>query len=207
MEAPQERTSHLLERAFAHPDVERLACRLAERQSADTTPSPESRLAAVAVVVRVTDEPELLFIKRAELEGDPWSGHIAFPGGRQDVADLSLEVTAVRETREEVSLDLHVGRMLGRLDDLAPRSSRLPPIIIRPFVAVVPRDVLFTPNNEVASVFWVPISTLRGEGAKAEHVMVVNGAEARFPAFRVHEHIVWGLTERIVRQLLPLFDP
>lgn len=170
-------------------------------------PAPESRWAAVAAVLRVVDEPELLFIKRAVLERDPWSGHVAFPGGRIEPADTSLEMTAMRETFEELALDLGAGRMLGRLDDLAPRSPVLPPIIIRPYVAVVAADVEFVLSAEVASAFWVPLSALRGENAEAEHVMTINDVRARFPAFRVQEHIVWGLTERIVRQLLPLLEP
>ena len=161
----------------------------------------------MAAVLRVVDEPELLFIKRAELERDPWSGHVAFPGGRIEPADTSLEMTAMRETFEELALDLRVGRILGRLDDLAPRSPVLPPIIIRPFVAIVSPDVEFILSAEVASAFWVPLSALRGESAKAEHVMMINGVRARFPAFRVQEHVIWGLTERIVRQLLPLVEP
>ena len=161
----------------------------------------------MAAVLRVVEEPELLFIKRAELERDPWSGHVAFPGGRIEPTDTSLEMTAMRETFEELALDLRVGRILGRLDDLAPRSPVLPSIIIRPFVAIVSPDVEFVLSAEVASAFWVPLSALRGESAEAEHVMMINGVRARFPAFRVQEHVVWGLTERIVRQLLPLVEP
>ncbi len=184
----------------------RLAGQLRLRTPADAEASASSRLAAVVAVLRVVSEPELLFIKRAELERDPWSGHIAFPGGRVEPADESLEATARRETYEELALDLQAGRILGRLDDLAPRSRVLPPIIIRPFVAVVAPDVTFRLSAEVASAFWVPLSLLRSEAAQAEHDMTLNGVRARFPAFRVHEHVVWGLTERIVRQLLPLFD-
>lgn len=164
-------------------------------------------MAAVAAVLRVVGEPELLFIKRAELERDPWSGHVAFPGGRVEPADTSLEMTAMRETFEELALDLKAGQILGRLDDLGPRSPVLPPIIIRPFVAIVSPDVAFVLSAEVASAFWVPLSALRRENAEAEHVMMVDGVHARFPAFRVQEHVVWGLTERIVRQLLPLVEP
>ncbi len=159
-------------------------------------------------MLRVLDgEPELLFIKRAELERDPWSGHMAFPGGRLEPGDASLEVTAVRETQEELALDLTQGRMLGRLDDLAPRNRSLPPIIIRPFVAIVEPDVMFTPSDEVAATFWVPLARLQHESNKAEYVLEVNGNRATLPAFRVEQHIVWGLTERIVRQLLALVTP
>jgi 8-oxo-dGTP pyrophosphatase MutT (NUDIX family) len=193
--------------ALAHHSVARLHSRLAARAAVDAAPLPESRWAAVAAVLRVTDQPELLFIKRAELERDPWSGHVAFPGGRAEAADASLEATAMRETLEELSVDLRDGKILGRLDDLAPRSPVLPPIIIRPFVAVVAPSVVCVPSAEVASAFWVPLSVLRDDAAAAEHVMEINGARARFPAYRVNDHVVWGLTERIVRQLLSLLEP
>lgn len=152
-------------------------------------------------------EPELLFIKRAIVERDPWSGHIAFPGGRIEPGDDTLEDTAVRETMEELALDLSGGHLLGRLDDLAPRSRSLPPIVVRPFVAVVAADVTFVPSREVAATFWVPLSVLRHPDTQGEHVMEINGVRARFPAYRVEEHLVWGLTERVVRQLLSLLDP
>lgn len=198
----------LLQLALQHAELSRLARRLASRTSVDAVPTAGSRLAAVSAVLRVVDdEPELLFIKRAELERDPWSGHMAFPGGRLEPGDASLEGTAVRETQEELALDLSRGRMLGRLDDLAPRSRSLPPIIIRPFIAVVEPNVAVVPSEEVAAAFWVPLSTLRHVDAQAEYVLDVNGQCARFPAYRVHQHIVWGLTERIVRQLLSLIDP
>jgi 8-oxo-dGTP pyrophosphatase MutT (NUDIX family) len=172
----------------------------------DTKPWPEARLAAVAAIMRVTDDLELLFIKRAEVPGDPWSGHIAFPGGRHAPADGSLERTAIRETQEELAVDLTRGQVLGRLDDLAPRSRALPPIIVRPFVAVVGSDVTLSPNAEVAQAFWVPVRTLCAPAAQAEHVVHVNGNAVRFPAFQIDTHVVWGLTERILRQLLSLLD-
>jgi 8-oxo-dGTP pyrophosphatase MutT (NUDIX family) len=196
-----------LARALAQPDVRRLAQRIRQLSVVNAVPAPETRLAAVTAVLRVVeDEPELLFIKRALAEGDPWSGHVAFPGGRIEPGDESLEHTAIRETHEELALDLTQGRMLGRLDDLAPRSASLPPIIVRPFVAVVASDVELQPSREVAATFWVPLAILRDPGTQDEHVMTINGARARFPAYRVSEHLVWGMTERIVRQLLTLFE-
>lgn len=197
----------VLTQALTTAPIQRLATRLAIRQAAEAIEGG-GRYAAVAAVFRVIDEaPELLFIKRAMRDGDPWNGHMALPGGRVEPGDASLEHTAVRETMEELGLDLHAGRLLGRLDDLAPRNANLPPIVIRPYVAIVAPDVTFVPSDEVAATFWVPVSVLRRDDARAEHVVTINGARARFPGFRVHEHVVWGLTERIVRQLLPLLDP
>lgn len=197
----------LLTDALAHPTLQRLQQRLAQRVPQEAH-DEGARTAAVVAVLRVREAlPELLFIKRADRAGDPWSGHMAFPGGRHEPADTSLEMTAVRETWEEVALDLRVGRLLGRLDDLAPRNVTLPPIVIRPYVAVVPHDVTLVPSEEVAATFWMPIDRLGHADAQAEYVLHHGEARARFPAFRVQEHIVWGLTERIVRQLLPLLEP
>lgn len=197
-----------LHEALQHPTVSALATRLAARSPAQATVLDDTRLAAVAAVLRVVDgAPELLFIKRADHDGDPWSGHMAFPGGRYEAADASLQVTAQRETLEELALDLRAGVWLGQLDDLAPRNAVLPPLLIRPFVALVAADVTFLPNEEVAATFWVPLAVLAHEDSRGEHVMTINGTRARFPGFRVEQHIVWGLTERIVQQLLSLLDP
>lgn len=194
--------------ALAQPDIARIAEQLRARLPVDEVALDETRLAAVVAVLRVVEgTAELLFIKRSEHEGDPWSGHMAFPGGRHELEDMSLEDTARRETFEELALDLSRGHVLGRLDDLAPRNAALPPILIRPFVAVVPADVIFSPSEEVAATFWVPLAVLRHEDTRAEHVITINGARSRFPGFRVEQHIVWGLTERIVQQLLSLLDP
>ena len=133
------------------PDVLRLRAALAARPGVRiTTDDSSRRLAAIALVLRpgeghaATGDPELLMIKRAEHEGDPWSGHIACPGGRMEPGDRDLGVTAVRETLEETGVDVaRDGRLLGHLDDLFPRTPTLPPIVIRPYVALVRADVLF----------------------------------------------------------------
>ncbi len=75
---------------------------------------------------------------------------------------------------------------------------------MRPFVALVQADVPLVLSREVAVAFWVPVAQLQHADARVEHVMLVNGAQARFPAYRADAYTVWGLTERIVRQLLSL---
>ena len=83
-------------------------------------PLDQSVRAAVAVVLRAGEDrrPEVLFIKRAQHPGDPWSGHMAFPGGRIDLTDATIQSAAERETLEEVGLSLDAAESLGRLDDL-----------------------------------------------------------------------------------------
>ena len=200
--------SESLKRTLANPVIVRLMSALDKRAPVEAILEAGEREAAVLALVRMNGErAELLFIKRAVYGGDPWSGHIAFPGGRRDAADASLAQTALRETWEELSLDVaEVGALIGRVDDLAPRTPALPPIIIRPFIGVVPADVVLAPNAEVADTFWVSIDELLEESTRMQHQFERNGETVSFPAFRIRDHVIWGLTERIVTQLLPLFE-
>ena len=117
--------------------------------------------AAVALILdsaASTDDPEIIFIERARVPNDPWSGHIAFPGGRREPGDqLSLD-TAVRETEEEIGVDLSVGQLLGRLDDLTGRRSHH--LVVSCFVFMMSSVGPFRQNHEVADVFTLPISRL-----------------------------------------------
>ena len=194
----------MLDSALAHAELAPLVARLATRVPREADVGPLVRRAAVAAVLRVTDAPELLLIKRAEHELDPWSGHMAFPGGRHEEGDASLTETAIRETLEEVGLDLAAGRLLGQLDDLAPVTRTLPPMLIRPFVALVAPDVRIQPSDEVAATFWVPLAQLRAQASQIQYAHQVNGVVSHYPAYAVGPHAVWGLTERMLRQLLSL---
>src|SRR5256714_4453421 len=124
---------------LTHPTIVKLRSSLGERRPLEADDEAGVRRAAVALIFHAGEEglPELLFIKRAEYPGDPWSGQIAFPGGREEAGDTSLAQTAVREAREETGIDLErEGMFIGTLDDLRPRTVRLPAIIVRPFVAL-----------------------------------------------------------------------
>ena len=198
-----------LDRLLAHPEMARLAQALAHSPGRTATDEPNRKWAAIAVTFRLGDsgEPELLFIKRAEFEGDPWSGHVAVPGGRRDPDDPDLTATVIREIREELGIDLSsVGRMLGTLDDLAPRTPYLPPISIRPFVFAAAGPLNVTLSSEVAQSFWVPFSALRDQSAWAVKSVLMRGTPIQTPTFTWREHVVWGLTERVLRQLVSLLD-
>ena len=189
----------------AHELVVRFAATLAVRPGREIESAPPQRRAAILLVVRLRadGDPELLMIKRAEFEGDPWSGHIACPGGRMEPGDHDLEQTAVRETWEETGIDIRRdGRVLGHLDDLQPRTPSLPPLVIRPYVALVRRDVEITPSLEVASAFWVPVTALRERSAWGIGAVQTRAGERHVSTFQHGEHTVWGLTERVLRQFL-----
>ena len=163
--------------------------------------------AAVALILRINAEKQLevLFIKRAAREGDPWSGQIALPGGRFDATDASLEHTAIRETLEEVQLDLRVhGTILGALDELRPRTPILPPVIVRPFVAIVGADAPVGGSDEVAATFWVSLDLLFDPASARETDIVVSDQPLRRPAIHFGEHAIWGLTEYILRSFEPI---
>jgi len=197
------------------PDVRRLRAGLTVRPGIRIDASDGSRrLAAIALVLRPGSgplgeiEPELLMIKRAEAEGDPWSGHVACPGGRMDPGDHDLERTAIRETWEETGVDLaRDGLVLGALDDISPRSPTLPPIIVRPFIAVVKPEIEIVQSSEVAEAFWVPLTALRERAAWGTVMVAVRGyGQRQVMAFRHGEYTVWGLTERVLRQFLEYLD-
>lgn len=201
--------------ALAHPLVMHVAQVLRERQPVEIPLDGQARRAAVALILRVGvgDAVELLMIERAAYEGDPWSGHIALPGGRQEPEDRSLEATAIRETREETAIDLaRDGLMLGRLDDLQPGSVVLPRLVITPFVAVLGGngafgDVVMSLSSEVADAFWVPVDALRDPSASREIVLELTSGPRRVQSFQHSGHTIWGLTERILRQFLSLLEP
>ena len=194
------------------PDVRRLRAALSARPGERIADDGSRRLAAIALVLRPgtapAADPELLMIKRAEAEGDPWSGHVACPGGRMEPGDHDLEQTAVRETWEETGVDIaRDGHVLGALDDISPRTPSLPPIIVRPFVAVVKPEIEIVQSFEVAESFWVPLAALRERAAWGTAMVTVRGyGERQVTAFRHGSYTVWGLTERVLRQFLLYLD-
>jgi 8-oxo-dGTP pyrophosphatase MutT (NUDIX family) len=145
---------------------------------------------------------EVLLILRAQREGDPWSGQVAFPGGRRDPGDATLQDTAIRETLEETGIDLSSnGLVLGMLDELRPRTPVLPPIIVTPYVAIAPPEFSLQISDELADAFWVPWSTFADPTITSESTVNVRGADWKVSSYLVGERIVWGMTERILRQL------
>lgn len=162
------------------------------------------RRASVALVLRDAGPvgSEILFIERAEKAGDPWSGHMAFPGGRVESVTETPEEAAVRETHEEVGLWLGGGERLGRLDDLEGRHAGRPQgMVISAFVYHLSDHAELVPQeSEVREAFWVPVRNLVEPARHVQRAFRGTGSFT-FPGIVVGEpdrHVVWGLTYRFL---------
>jgi 8-oxo-dGTP pyrophosphatase MutT (NUDIX family) len=178
-------------------------------------PGSNIRQAAVAVILRERErvaevpETEVLFIRRAEKPGDPWSGHMAFPGGHREPDDPDLRTAAARETLEEIGVDLADAPYLGQLDHqpAAPRGRSIH-MIVSPHVFELTSPVEFRPNHEVAEVVWAPLTPLMKGVLHAAQRFPVGGESTWFNGYRLTEgHFVWGLTYRMLKQFFSVIDP
>ena len=146
----------------------------------------------------------VLMIKRADREGDRWSGHMAFPGGRKDRGDRNTLATAKRETLEEVALDAdRHARLIGRLSDIPTH----PPLrggakIITPYVFQLRSLPPLVPNHEVADVVWVPLPLLADRANREKMRLAPNGVPLELPCYQYGEHRIWGLSLMMLDELL-----
>lgn len=167
--------------------------------------APGARMhAAVALVVCDPGAgPEVLFIERTQHDQDPWSGHLGFPGGRVDTPDAGPRQAAVRETLEEVGLDLAGAEFLGRLDDLP--AAHLPVVVSCFVFGVRHRPVLTLNEAEVADAFWFPLEDLLDPSLRREMPFRFQGQEATYPAVQIlgaGRPWLWGITYRLVSRFL-----
>jgi len=160
------------------------------------------RAAVAAVFTAGPTDTELLFIQRATVPGDPWSGQMAFPGGRVEPTDRNLHATATRETAEEIDLDLLGSRHLGDLSQVqgGQTTSRLIDVSGHCYWLEGSPPSL-NPNHEVADTLWVPLSDLLDHGRYIDYWY--QQAEARFPGIQLNrpEQVIWGLTLRFLADL------
>ena len=184
------------------------AARLRLRDYRPTEVPFESGMIAAAVAVVLHDGAEgleVLFIHRAVRAGDTWSGQIAFPGGRREPGDADLLATAIRETHEEIGVDLSPAERLGVLDDLYPRTPVLPPVVVRPFVFALTARPTIVVNSEVQDAFWVSFLSLQAPRVQGEVVVEHPGMPKRaLRAYRLGKHTIWGMSERILTPLISL---
>lgn len=181
---------------------------LSDLRAALAHPSPElhapgARHAAVAAVF--TRDLRLLFMRRAEHPRDPWSGHVSFPGGRAEPEDAHSLATAIRETREELGLDLAGADVLGALGDVG-TAAHLPELVVRPWVFQIDELPPLTPNHEVASVHLLPLASLAGGVGRTCFDYDWKGHRVTLPCVQFEGVRLWGMTLRMVDDLLNRLD-
>lgn len=195
--------------ALRHQTVSIALLQMAESRLAGHRPSRKwlkgiMKRAAVALILQLREgELGVLMIRRADREGDPWSGQMAFPGGRREPTDENDLETARRETEEEIGL--HLGSQepcIGALSELNTINSRFRGLVISPYVFHLERSVNFHPNHEVAEVVWVPLEFLLDTDNREEMVWERNGMKLRMPCYFYEERRIWGLSLRMLDELM-----
>ena len=176
-----------------------ILARLAERLVPHEPPQRSQRFAAVSIIVRDADFPSVLLIRRAERSGDPWSGQVAFPGGKMQAGDGTARDTAIRETMEEVGVDLSRADFMGYAPTATTHTGNMEVV---PAVFVLRESVEVRPNEEVASYRWVDLEGLLSPGARSTYRLDYGARDVQLPAFRVDDYVVWGLTHRILSSVL-----
>lgn len=186
-------------------DLSTLVSKLGSRESEARAGEAHAAVAAIFRAPTEQQDAQVLLIRRAEREGDPWSGHMAFPGGKREPSDTDLLATAIRETREEVGLDLERhGKMVTRMPSVpALTRSKRGGMLVTPYIFALHEGEIpeFVLSPEVVETYWVPIGPMvRGEIATTfpyRH----EGTLLQLPAYLVQERIVWGLTHRMLSML------
>ena len=165
------------------------------------------RHAAVTMLLRDNGkETEVLLIRRAEQENDPWSGDLGFPGGRIEDSDPNPRVAAERETWEEIGFCLNEENYLGQSDDLA---GAYLSVHISCFIYQVDMDTRFKLNGEVVDLFWVPINILLDPQRNQKLTFFYRGEDRKHPGIRLgewSERPLWGITYRLLDNFFNLFD-
>jgi 8-oxo-dGTP pyrophosphatase MutT (NUDIX family) len=158
------------------------------------------RFAGVSIILRDGVVPSVLLIRRAERDGDPWSGQIAFPGGKMQPEDRTTRDTAARETMEEIGVDLdRTANFLGYADTTTTHNGTMDVV---PSVFTLKEEVKIRPNEEVASYRWANLEDFLNPNGKSTYRLEYGDRTIEMPAYLVGDYIVWGLTHRILESLL-----
>lgn len=180
-----------------HTFAELLEQRLADYQPR-LQPGDGCLQAAVSLVFRsIGDTTDLLFIQRAFHDKDPWSGQIAFPGGRLEQTDANAQAAAARETMEEVGLVLPDTAYVGQLDDvLGPIVKAQKSVHVSSFVYHLTEPVETSANYEVQQVLWIPLQQLRDDSnvEQFEHSNIVGQIMRGIRLNPAQPEILWGLS-------------
>lgn len=160
-----------------------------------------------AVCLIVAERPQLgaclLMIQRAEHNGDPWSGQMAFPGGKHETDDAHITQTAMREFEEELGTASNALQRFGRLSDILARPYRLQqkPMVVSPLLFECQTELQFSPNQEVADVLWIPISHFLHTGNRQRMTWQRGGMELDLPCYFYQGKRIWGLSLMMIDEL------
>jgi 8-oxo-dGTP pyrophosphatase MutT (NUDIX family) len=182
------------------PLFDTLEARLASRPPRSVNlPGLVLREAAVLVPLLVREgTPHILFTKRPPTLRHH-AGQYSFPGGSRDPEDVTPLHTALRETREELGIDVSGVRVLGALDEVP----TLTEFRIQPFVGVIPTGLEYRPNpDEVEFILEVPLSHLLDPSLRRTERRSLRGVEYEVDFYTYGSHVIWGATGRILRDLL-----
>jgi 8-oxo-dGTP pyrophosphatase MutT (NUDIX family) len=185
----------------------RIAELLAVRNCDVVPDSGDRTRASVAMILhQAANDIEVLFIQRAAHDLDPWSGHIAFPGGKLEEGEQECQA-ALRETYEEIGIDLEQGRYLGRLSDIF--GANLPVRVSCCLFGVDRMRCRPVLNEEVRDLFWVTLSDLRDQERHLRSSVAFDEKQFKVPAIRLpvdNKPVLWGITYRLVMQFLHLLE-
>ena len=194
-------------------NIETISQRVRDHEATEFTPGQHTRQAAVALILQdLGASSRMLFIERAKRAGDPWSGHMAFPGGHREPDDVSLAAAAERETLEEIGLDLSPAAYLGPLDQqrAQPRGSVKRDLLIAPHVWILDgkQPPPLTLNYEVADVVWAEVPALASNVHHDTEVLPIDNRPTVFNGYRLPSgHFIWGLTYRMLKSFFLTVDP
>ena len=161
--------------------------------------------AAVAVILRESRQgAEVLLALRAHRQGDPWSGDMAFPGGRVDAVDeASASRAACRETGEEVGLHITRAHGIGRLNDrLTLDHRRRAPMVVSPFVYRLEQRIEPVLNHEIAATRWLALAWLDEPANRRTMRWHVGRLSVPMPCYDCGDgQRLWGLTLAMLDEL------
>lgn len=160
------------------------------------------KAAVLLLVYPKKEEAHLVLIVRNAYEG-VHASQIAFPGGKEEVSDLDLSYTALRETEEEVGISMQKIDIIRAFSEVY-----IPPsnFLVVPFLGIAKEEIQFSLDpHEVKEIIELPLATLLNDDILIEVKMNTSYAdEMNVPAFRIDAHVVWGATAMMLNEFKEL---